>query len=427
MSHPIIRATALILSLSTSAAFAVDATGFYSEARDDQPTLTFLDQLEAAAYVAEYQRKSTLSTNRDPILFSRACESGRQVLIGAVGDVLLHKALAVQGMEKGFDTLWSDLSRAMALPHFMYANLEGPTAGAIAASGREVPDPGLRFDDLAYTSYPQFNYHSNLIGDLQFTGVDVVSTANNHSLDRRSIGVDRTIKALNSYGMPFMGTQTSSVTAATPTKNLDWSTTTENAGFRVAWVACTFSTNGIPDSKHQVLHCYEQRTVVLDEIRRLRADPTIDAVIVTPHWGVEYVHVPSASEVLLAKDMIEAGALIVFGGHPHVLQPVEKITASDGREGYVIYSLGNFVSGQKGVAKRTAALVYVGLTKNARGEVFVNGTRHLPIAMMYTPEGLMAKPAKGNFEEARTLANDVLSGSREIAPDEPVVTNPECQ
>jgi poly-gamma-glutamate synthesis protein (capsule biosynthesis protein) len=331
-------------------------------------------------------------------------------------------------MEKGFDTLWSSLEHAMALPHFMYANLEGPTAGPITASGREVvPDPGLHFDNVAYTSYPQFNYHPNLVRDLRSSGIDVVSTANNHALDRRAIGADRTNKALEKYGMPFTGTQTSADTARSASKNLDWTTTTENAGFKIGWVACTFSTNGIPDTKNQVLHCFEQRSIVLQEIRRLHADPSIDAVIVTPHWGVEYDHVPGAPERALAKDMIEAGALIVFGGHPHVLQPTDKITASDGREGFVIYSLGNFVSGQKGVAKRTAALIYVGLTKNSRGEVFVNGTRHLPIAMMYTREGLTAMPAKGNYEEARTLANEVLARSREITPGAPVITNPECR
>jgi poly-gamma-glutamate synthesis protein (capsule biosynthesis protein) len=137
--------------------------------------------------------------------------------------------------------------------------------------------------------------------------------------------------------------------------------------------------------------------------------------------------VPGADQKKLAKDMIDAGALIVFGDHPHVLQPVERIEAEDGHEGYVIYSLGNFVSGQKGVAKRTSAMIFVGLTKNQNGEVFVNGARHLPLAMMYGADGLTVKPAKGNFEEGRALANRVLSRSLEIEAGEKIVTNPGCR
>jgi hypothetical protein len=407
-------------------------SGMYAESRDDTDGLSAADDFESKAYTDAYLNSPTTSSNDSnalPVLFKRACEPGRRVVIGAVGDVLLHQPLAEQGMKSsnGFHSLWSDMESELKRVSVMYANLEGPTAGAVSSIGRIVADPGQRFDRVAYTSYPLFNYNPELVGDLRASGIDIVSTANNHAMDRRAIGVERTIEQLKKIGMPFTGTRSASTAASTSAEKTDWTTVTEADGFKIGWVACSFSTNGNPDPTNLVLLCFENRSIVLNEIRRLRADPTIDAVIVTPHWGVEYTHVPGNDQRKLAQDMIDAGALVVFGNHPHVLQPVDKITAKDGHEGYVIYSLGNFVSGQKGVAKRTSAMIYLGLTKNAKGEVFVNGARHMPLTMTYTSAGLMVRPAKGNLEDSRTLANRILSRSREISPGEALVTNPECK
>ena len=75
----------------------------------------------------------------------------------------------------------------------------------------------------------------------------------------------------------------------------------------------------------------------------------------------------------LAKEMLDSGALAVLGGHPHVVQPWEKHVTPDGRETFIIYSLGNFVSGQNGMAKRSSLILYVGLTKGEDGKVTING------------------------------------------------------
>lgn len=355
--------------------------------------------------------------------FSRACDPGRQTTLVAVGDVLLHQPLAEQGLgdPNGFRSLWAPLERYFLEGDFAYANLEGPTAGNVAADGRIVPDPGRHFDGVAYTGYPQFNYHPSLGVDLKASGFDIVSTANNHSMDRRSIGVDRTVTALRAANLPFTGT-----TASSELVDRHYATMTENNGMKIAWIACTYGTNGISDAKNQVLSCFEERQTLLSEIRKQKADPTVDAVIVTPHWGIEYNIFAGDDQKKLAREMIEAGALIILGSHPHVLQPVERITASDGREGFVIYSLGNFVSNQKTkLSTITAAVLFVGLTRDASGKVFINGVRHLPTVMKYDSR-IAVYPAYRNLEEARTLANRILQGSLEILSDERVITNPQC-
>ena len=268
----------------------------------------------------------------------------------------------------------------MKAPDMMYLNLEGPAARGVKLGGSYAPDPGFRFDDEVYTSYPQFNYHPHLIEDLRTSGVDVVSTANNHSLDRGWRGVDRTIEALDAQGMPYTGTRPSRFKGdpKPPARHV----VLERKGFRVAWLSCTFSVNGLPDYKDQVLRCYEDRQQVLASIQGLAKDKTIDAVMVTPHWGLEYTTALRKRERVLAVEMLEAGATAVLGAHPHVVQPWQTHTTRDGRTGLIVYSLGNFISNMSEPARRASAMVYVGLTRDrATKRVFLNGVRYVPTYM----------------------------------------------
>ena len=175
-----------------------------------------------------------------------------------------------------------------------------------------------------------FNFHPSVVGDLKSVGFDVISTANNHSMDRGQLGVDRTIEAFREYKLPFTGTRKR---GESPKR---WSTITKARGMSIAWLACSFSTNGLPDRKKQVLHCYRQTDEILSEIKALSADPKIDAVFLTPHWGEENWHRPGARQKKLGRQAIEAGALAVFGAHPHVLQPWEKVKTKDGQEGLIV-------------------------------------------------------------------------------------------
>jgi len=352
-----------------------------------------------------------------PLKFNDACRAGTKITIAAVGDVLLHGPLQRQAYAAadGHHSLWKNVEPLLQRADLTYANLEGPCAEGLSTGG-ESRDPGKVFDGRVYSSYPQFNYHPSLIGSLKNSGIDVVSTANNHALDRRGLGADRTIKNLKEGGLPFTGTRPSNDT------NAPWYTITEARGVKVAWVACTFSTNGIPDTKNQVLSCYEDKATLLSTIRGLKARTNeVDAVVVTPHWGVEYNHTPEQREKGLAHEMLDAGALVVLGGHPHVVQPMEKYKTQDGREGFVIYSLGNFVSGQTGTAKRSSLILYVGLTKGADGQVSVNGVRHMPLTMAASP--YTAQLASG---ESLTLTTKILGSWNKLDANEALVTNPEC-
>ena len=331
--------------------------------------------------------------------FSTPCQNqGRnKIIVSFVGDVLLHGALQRQAYANalGFQTTWDQLNPVFRKADIAYANLEGPAArgvncrGQITQKDRMQLDPECRKSrSSVYTSYPMFNYHPRLTDDLKTSGFDIVSTSNNHSLDRYSNGADLTIDALNQSGLDFMGTRKKF-------SNDDFYTVTRSRSrggkvFNIAWVACTFSANGIRDRENQVLNCYNYNSggspifsqtnpLVLQTVRALANTRGIDGVIVTPHWGpTEYTHSVHPSQTRLAHELSEAGAVAVIGAHPHVLQPWEVIRNSSGRETFVHYSLGNFVSNQSQAPRRASIVLLVGFQKDSQDRLVVDGVRYVP-------------------------------------------------
>lgn len=360
------------------------------------------------------------------IEFAAACEPGDDLVIGAVGDVLLHGRLQRQAYSasNGAISLWEGVRDLMEQPDIMYANLEGPTASGVNSSGREVSDPGLVFDGVVYDSYPMFNYHPSLLDGLMESGVDVVSTANNHSLDRRSLGADKTIAELEARGLPFTGTRRSDSSSE------QWWTTVDSNGFRLAFLACTYGTNGIPDNDDQVLWCYRDVDQIESMVRDLSQRPDIDAVIFTPHWGQEYTAIPSDQQFDLSHRMLDAGALAVIGNHPHVIQPWERYVTADGRETFAMYSIGNFVSNQSHLPRRTTVLLYLGLFRSTEGTMKVRGARYVPMHMSRKSNGTITLEAidrAGDFGDSREHVIDLMGSSNLLMPHESVVTNPQCE
>ncbi len=349
--------------------------------------------------------------------FQKACESGDTITIGAVGDVLLHGPLQRQGFREGFRSLWSEIESWMSGVDIFYANLEGPTATGTAPSGKAVKDPGF-FNSYVYSGYPLFNYPAVVIEDLKNSGVDLLSTANNHSLDRNKHGVRLTLAACEKFGMPCFGTRSyTDEKFYTITKQKNWT---------IAWVACTYGTNGIPDKEDLVLHCFST-----DRVSQLIASlkNKVDAVIVTPHWGDEYQLKPNSQQKTAARRWLEDGAMAVIGTHPHVPQTWEKYTTASGAEKFILYSSGNFVSNQSGVAKQTGLMLFLGLSKNG-GSSWVNGARYLPLYMNRGPYSVVATNWQAKLNDNQRASLDLVKKmygeERIVAPGESVITNAEC-
>ncbi len=392
--------------------------GCAAESPDGDPSNDDEDGDEYEPYAPKADNNNGLG---GPVSFTNECAAGPRTTIAAVGDVLLHGPLQQQAIARAssgrFTTLWEPVKDLLAAADVTYANFEGPTAKGVSAAGRAVTDPGFKFDGVVYSSYPQFNYHGSLAEDLLASGFDVVSTANNHSLDRRQLGADRTVDRLEEVGLPFTGTRHRERMSA------PWYAITNEGGFRLAWIACTYGTNGLPDPQQQVLGCWEDEAELKREIATLEATPGIDAVIVTPHWGEEYTANPSKAQRDLAKRLLDAGATVVLGSHPHVLQPWEKYKTADGRETFVIYSLGNFVSNQQQLARRSTMILYVGLTRTSAG-VVINGVSYVPM-IMNNRDGVRAVEAidrAGGSVDSRR-ATVTMFGTKNLQdPSKPIAT-----
>lgn len=345
----------------------------------------------------------TLCTNPNSALpmltFSTPLIREETLTIAAVGDVLLHEPLQAYAAEQpdGLQSLLRPVADLLAGADITFGNLEGPAAAGVYNTGREAK--GLletRYDGRVYTGYPMFNYHPSVVSDLKTLGFDVMTVANNHSLDRHALGVDRTIEAFQTAGLPFTGTRHRDAMSA-PWYSVT-TTLLNGRARRIAWLGCTYGTNEIPDPYGQVLNCFDQEDEVLALVAQLAADPLIDAVMVAPHWGREYRHDPTDRQRQWAKDVLDAGALAILGSHPHVLEPMESYLTKDGRETFVAFSLGNFISGQASLARRSSVILLLALTPGANGKLALADARYIPVRTV--------KEGAGYFVEALDRASD---------------------
>lgn len=330
------------------------------------------------------------------ITFSTRCDTRNDLAtVSIVGDVLVHKALyesVVKGSKK-FSQLWQKTNPLIQKADYSVANLEGPAAMGIDRQGKDHGDIGFVYDGTVYSGTNfVFNYHPQILRDLVDSGYDLLTLANNHALDRGSIGVDKTIAEARTLALSTVGARMSNE------RNAEFFSISKIKQLNVAFVGCTEMTNGNADRKDQVLACYRgQRLVNL--IKDLAARTDVDAIIVLPHWGQEYKPLPDESQIAYARQYIEAGALAVVGSHPHVLEPWEKYTTKDGREGLIVYSLGNFVAGQASIPKQTGAVAYLGLSKEGNKKAQIFGVAYTPTYR----EGFEIKPI------GKSSAKDVLT------------------
>jgi poly-gamma-glutamate synthesis protein (capsule biosynthesis protein) len=415
-----------VAGIALAAALAVGCRGKTADRRSTEPVDPATAPQRASDAAPAAPRVADAAPPLGGMRFDNACIDGERATVAAVGDVLIHHELAKQAVSDDgrFRSIWAGVADLLARADVTYANLEGAIAPGLAKNARKVRDPGHTFDGVVYTGYPRFNYHPSLAADLLADGVDVVSTANNHTFDRELAGIDATIDALRDAGLKFTGTRRGdeggkggyAVTDAGPLK--------------VAWIACAGFTNRHKDlDTKQLIRCDSDDGTVLRLIRKLSAQDDIDAVFVTPHWGKSYVHEPRKQEVDWAHEWLDAGATAVFGGHPHVLQPWEQYVTKDGRQTFVVYSLGNFVSHQPELPRRTTAIVYLGLTRDAEGVTHINGAGYVPVHVRQAGERFFAEAIDrvGGLDDARDHVASIFPAENLLGPDDPLVTNPECR
>jgi poly-gamma-glutamate capsule biosynthesis protein CapA/YwtB (metallophosphatase superfamily) len=269
------------------------------------------------------------------------------ISLGAVGDILIHDWVyedAQTGSGYDFHPMFEHISKALSQPDILLANQETILGGV----------------ELGISSYPMFNSPIEIGSAIKDAGVDIVSTANNHSLDKREKGLLTSLTNLDRIGIPSVGTYTS-------LEDQQTLTVMEKNGIKVAYLSYTYGTNGmpIPEGKDYVVNLIDKEAMK-NEIHRARE--VADVTVMSIHWGNEYQRFPTDEQEELAQFLVDEGVDIIFGHHPHVLQPMEWLKASDGRKALVVYSLGNFLSGQMRDYKDIGGMATIQVTKKINSE-----------------------------------------------------------
>ena len=285
------------------------------------------------------------------ILDSKNEESSVSIIM--VGDVLLHTPLQESGLldsgEYNYD-------------HFFTHTRDLISEADLAIVNQEVILGGR---DLGLSGYPAFNGAFEVGDALVDAGFDVVLHGTNHALDKGKKGVQSCLTYWESTHpeIEVLGIHDSQ---ESQDANIFYY---EKDGLTIAILNYTYGTNGIPLPESYMVDLLDEQKVVED---LKEADENADFVIVTPHWGEEYTHVPVASEKHWAEIFLENGVDLVIGTHPHVIQPVEWMENEDGDRMLVYYSLGNYINytsaSGAGVGQRAVgAMARVTITENEEG------------------------------------------------------------
>ena len=256
------------------------------------------------------------------------------------GDVIPHEpvraaAEAAGGGAQGWGSLFADVNDVFKGADFGFVNLETPVAPSHSKGSKP-----FMFD--APVALPEA---------LKQNGIKIVSFANNHVMDQGWAGFAETRDHLKEIGLQFVGSG--------DTAGQSWQPLVVEAnGIKVGWLGMTRWLNGNrnpekDDQPHVNFFSYAGEgggAPGADEaqvVAAVKAAKTqCDMLVISIHWGTEYATAPRPEDVDLAHKMLDAGASVIVGHHPHVLQPIETYTAADGRMAVIFYSLGNFLSNQ---------------------------------------------------------------------------------
>ena len=242
---------------------------------------------------------------------------------------------ATAGNHAGWDGLFAGVADVFRQADYGFVNLETPVAPMHSKGSKPF----------------QFDAPIALLQSLKFSGVKIVSFANNHVFDQGHVGFFESLDHLREQGLLFTGAGADAEQAWKPV-------IVEKNGIKVGWLGMTRWLNGNRNPEknsdpHVAFYPYPDQSDgapgrddagVLEAVKAARAE--CDLLIVSIHWGIEYATAPNPQDVEIAHNMLEAGASAVIGHHPHVLQPIETYLTHDKRNTVIFFSLGNFLSNQ---------------------------------------------------------------------------------
>ena len=270
-----------------------------------------------------------------------AAPEGREYTLLFTGDVMLSRAVGLRmAAQKDWSLPFHLIADTLRSADLRYCNLECP-----------VSDRGRNLHHLY-----SFRADPRAIEGLKTTGFNVVSQANNHTYDWGPEALLDSLDRLRAAGIRPVGAGQNVLAAHYPLL-------VNVGGLRVAFLAYVDI-----DPKEAAAAVDRPGVAWLDPAQTLAdirfARPLADLVIVCPHWGAEYALKPTRDQVELAHQMIDAGADLIVGSHPHVVQPLENY-----HDHWIAYSLGNFVFDQHNPATHRGLMLRVTVRDKQIAEV----------------------------------------------------------
>ena len=303
-------------------------------------------------------KKEVKEGNKEEVVEKEQKPKEKRMSLVAVGDTLIHAALYLDASRGNntydFSYMFTDVEPIIKDYDLKYYNQETIIGGK----------------NLGVSHYPRFNSPDEIGENLVNIGFNLVSLANNHTMDKDEAGI--------LYSVDFWKKQEGVVVSGQSNSFEDRNDIKiyEQNGIKYAFIAYTDMTNGlpVPAGKEYLVNVYsdEQAKIDIESVR-----DKVDVVIVSMHWGEEYTHDPTYSEKREAKYLADLGVDLIIGSHPHVIQPVDYIDDT-----LVLYSLGNFVSGQSplGLEKIIGLMVGMDIVVKDNDVTFEN----LDYKLLYT-------------------------------------------
>lgn len=308
-------------------------------------------------------------------------DSVKNVTISAIGDIMAHDDQLKAQFDKDTNTYSFDNNFKYVKPYISKSDL------AIGNLETTLAGPKAK-----YSSFPKFNSPDELADAIKNSGIDIVSTINNHTYDRGSDGVYRTLDVLNSKNIEHVGTKKNDTNENFLIKDIDGVKLGVTAFSYGQVYGSTTALNGLPVNYNDLnnLNIFNSSYVdiafneikdTLDVMNNKETD--LQAVIL--HWGDEYTRQPNKFQKELAKKLCDYGVDIIIGSHPHMVQPIEMINSGENdNETLVIYSLGNFLSNQRNEIlnkkyTEDGVIVNIDIDKNLNtGETTISNVEYIP-------------------------------------------------
>lgn len=330
----------------------------------------------------------------------------QKIHLMAVGDCLMHMGVINSGKQAdgtyNYDFLFENISDFLNVADIKIINQETILGG----------------NHFGFSGYPAFNSPTELGDSIANMGFNVVQHASNHTLDKHLEGVQNCIAFWENYpNVLLTGIGEKDITGQIPLMTI--------GEYTFALLNYTYGTNletfpAYADGYMNILCAWDPETRILDftklnpqvleDIRH--AKEIADVVIVLPHWGNEYTTEPTMYEKEFAVAMTEAGADLIIGTHPHVVQPVEWVTADNGNTALCYYSLGNYVSTQLKPICMLEGMAWVTFEVSEDGlQIDTENTGVLPLInhFVYNPTRHKGTYFLENYTEELTAAHAVYS------------------